>query len=93
MRRFPGALARALIDKKPAAIRSVPFSYPARRKAVIGVGRRGTLMRSVIALALGLALVRRTGRPLLMGEYLGSLIEEIHVDVDVVDDEGRKKKE
>ena len=44
-RRVPGALTSSLIDEKPATIGSVPLSYPARRKVVIGVGRRRSLMR------------------------------------------------
>ena len=38
-RRVPGAFTGALIDEEPATIRGIPFSNPARRKAVIGVAR------------------------------------------------------
>ena len=41
----PAALASPLIDVKPATIRGVPFRYPARRKIVIGAGRRRALKR------------------------------------------------
>lgn len=44
-RRVPAAFTSSLIDEEPAAIWGIPFRYPARGKVVIGVGRRGALMR------------------------------------------------
>ena len=41
---IPATLTSSLIDEEPAAIGGVPFGYPARRKVMIGVGRRA-LMR------------------------------------------------
>lgn len=42
----PSAFTRSLIDEKPAVIGGIPFGYPARRKVVVGVGRRRrTLVR------------------------------------------------
>ena len=36
----PSAFTRSLIDENPAVIGGIPFGYPARRKVVVGVGRR-----------------------------------------------------
>ena len=42
---IPSAFTRSLIDEKPAVVGGVPFGYPARRKVVVGVGRRRALVR------------------------------------------------
>lgn len=74
-----------------AIIGRVPLFDPARWKAIVstvwwnrGARRlRRRLVEWVIALALRLGLVRRTGglraRSLLMGICLGSLVEVVHV--------------
>ena len=41
----PSAFTCSLIDEEPAAIWGIPFGYPARRKVVVWVGRRRTLVR------------------------------------------------
>ena len=38
-RRVPAAFTSPLIDEEPAAVRSIPLGYPARREVVIGVRR------------------------------------------------------